>query len=58
MKAEIKKLRDRIKKLEESGDKVMESLNCVCPYGDSFFYCPTCVSAWENWHKTRQAKCE
>jgi hypothetical protein len=50
------RLNERIKRLCEAGDAIAKTSSCGCPNGESVFYCRTCVSAWDEWDKAKEAK--
>ena len=56
LRLENKRLKARIKRLEEAGDAISKTRSCGGPYGESVFYCRTCVSAWDAWEEAKEAK--
>jgi hypothetical protein len=56
LQKENEALKARIKRLEEAAEAISKTRSCGCPYGESVFYCRTCVSAWDAWEDAKEAK--
>ena len=50
---EIERLNDRIKRLEEAGDRLDSQIYCSCGMKIG---CNDCEDAKSHWHKTKEAK--
>ena len=53
---DVRQYQARIKRLEEAAEAISKTRSCGCPYGESVFYCRTCVSAWDAWEEAKEAK--
>jgi hypothetical protein len=49
----LEEQQERIKRLEEAGDRVEERLGCACWFDG---LCKACQCTSENWHKAKEAK--
>lgn len=51
LQSENEALKIKVRLLIDAGNAVMQSLGCPCPYGESVYYCSSCVKSWETWRK-------